>query len=52
MYVYTVPLPMRISNDPFEERDSSSDTRDRIALYVVLAGGAGLLAFLTWLLTL
>jgi hypothetical protein len=49
---YTVPCTMRTANDPFEERDLASEARDRFALYVILGGGAGLLAFLTWMLTL
>jgi hypothetical protein len=40
---------MRTTNDDFDEQ---CDPHAGIALYFVLAGGAGLLAFLTWLLTL
>jgi hypothetical protein len=52
MYAYTVPATMRLANDPFEERDSASEARDRLALYVMLGGGFALLAFLGWLMTL
>jgi hypothetical protein len=40
---------MPLANDDFDE---PCDPHAGIALYFLLAGGAGLLAFLTWLLTL
>jgi hypothetical protein len=43
---------MRTANDPFDEIDSKAEVRSRLAVHVLLIGGAGLLAFLTWLLTL
>jgi hypothetical protein len=43
---------MRTANDAFGEMDTTDDVRSRVVLHVMLAGGAGLLAFLTWLLTL
>lgn len=41
---------MRTANDKYEE--SGADARTRIALNAMLAGGAGLLGLITWLLTL
>lgn len=52
MYVYTVTATMRTANDFFEETYRAQDIRSSLVLYVLLAGGAGLLGFLTWLFTL
>jgi hypothetical protein len=43
---------MRTANDLFEETNRADDVRSSLVLYLLLAGGAGLLGFLTWLLTL
>jgi hypothetical protein len=47
---YTVSAHMRPGNDDYD--DFASDRHTGLTLYVVLAGGVGLLAFLGWLLTL
>jgi hypothetical protein len=43
---------MRIANDDYDGFTDRSDPRAGITLYLLLGCGAGLLAFLTWLLTL
>jgi hypothetical protein len=50
MYRYTVLRTMRTGNDSFDEPDD--DLLSSLTLNLVLAGGAGALGLLGWLLTL
>jgi hypothetical protein len=43
---------MRTANEAYEGVETSDDLRARVELNLMLAGGAGLLGVVTWLLTL
>ena len=51
MYGYTVSR-MRAANELFRDIDRDEETRKGVVLHIILATGAGLLGFFTWLCTL
>lgn len=52
MYGYTVSCAMQTANESYAQVEGSDALRSRLALHFMLAGGAGLLGLVTWLLTL
>ena len=52
MYVYTVARIMRTANELFSDGERDEEIRNSLVLYLILAAGAGLLGFFTWLCTL
>lgn len=51
MYVCTVSCSMRTARDEYDDLELAQSAATSLALYFILASGAGLLGFLGWLLT-